>query len=96
MVLIMGFTMFWQQQTTPSPTMDPVQRKVFMMMPVIFTVMFLVFPMPAGLVLYWLVSNIISIIQQAYLRNDSGASPATATAVASVIIFAVGFVLTLI
>jgi YidC/Oxa1 family membrane protein insertase len=59
--LIMGATMFLQQWLAPAMG-DPTQRKMMMLMPVIFTVMFLTFP--AGLVLYWLCNNIISIAQQ--------------------------------
>ena len=95
MVLIMGASMFIQQWTTPT-TMDPAQKKIFMLMPVIFTVSFIIFPFPAGLVLYWLVNNLISIIQQVYLRSEIKASPLKATALASLGIFAFGFVLTLI
>ncbi|HYN10821.1 MAG TPA: membrane protein insertase YidC [Vicinamibacterales bacterium] len=63
--IIMGGTMFWQQKMMPT-TADPVQAKLFMFMPVLFTVMFLW--APSGLVLYWLVSNIMAIGQQ-YLTN---------------------------
>ncbi|MBI3778569.1 MAG: membrane protein insertase YidC [Gammaproteobacteria bacterium] len=59
--IIMGVSMFAQQKLNPQPV-DPVQQKVFMIMPVIFTGMFLFFP--AGLVLYWTVNNILSIAQQ--------------------------------
>lgn len=59
--IIMGATMFIQQRMTPS-TMDPVQAKVFMFMPIIFTFMFLNFP--SGLVLYWMVNNLLTILQQ--------------------------------
>lgn len=62
--LIMGVTMFIQQKLTPS-TMDPVQAKVFMMMPVIFTFLFLNFP--SGLVVYWLVNNLLTIVQQYFI-----------------------------
>jgi YidC/Oxa1 family membrane protein insertase len=58
--LIMGVTMVWQQKLTP--TTDPQQAKMMMIMPVIFTFMFYSFP--SGLVLYWLVNNILSIAQQ--------------------------------
>ncbi len=64
--LIMGATMFLQQKMSPT-TMDPAQAKIFMLMPVIFTVMFLNFP--AGLVLYWLVNNLLTIAQQAYINR---------------------------
>ena len=58
--LIMGATMFLQQKMTPT-TMDPAQAKMMMFMPVIFTFLFLKFP--AGLVLYWLVNNVITVAQ---------------------------------
>jgi YidC/Oxa1 family membrane protein insertase len=96
MILLMGLSMILQQWTQPSAMIDPMQKRIMMMMPVIFTVMFIVFPMPAGLVLYWLVNNVISIIQQMYLRGNRKANPLVATVVASVIIFSFGFVLTLI
>ncbi len=59
--LIMGVTMFVQQKLNPAP-IDPVQEKVMMTLPVVFTVFFAFFP--AGLVLYWVVNNILSIGQQ--------------------------------
>ncbi len=63
--LIMGASMFVSQMLSPMATSDPVQAKVMKLMPVIFTVFFLWFP--AGLVLYWLVSNIFNIAQQSYI-----------------------------
>jgi len=63
--IAMGATMFWQQRMMPT-TADPTQRKIFMLMPVMFTVMFLT--VPSGLVVYWLVSNLLTIGQQ-YLTN---------------------------
>ncbi|MFM1847976.1 MAG: hypothetical protein RL417_1450, partial [Pseudomonadota bacterium] len=95
MVLLMGASMFYQQMTTPT-AMDPQQKKIFMMLPVIFTISFIIFPFPAGLVLYWLVNNIISITQQVYLRSELNVSPVKATVLASLAIFSFGFVLTLI
>jgi YidC/Oxa1 family membrane protein insertase len=59
--LIMGATMFLQQRMSP-PMGDPTQAKIMMFMPVIFTFLFLNFP--AGLVVYWLVNNVLSIGQQ--------------------------------
>ncbi|MBI5461960.1 MAG: membrane protein insertase YidC [Gammaproteobacteria bacterium] len=59
--LIMGVTMFIQQKLNPAPV-DPVQAKVMMMLPFIFTVFFAFFP--SGLVLYWVTNNILSITQQ--------------------------------
>ncbi len=70
--VLMGATMFWQQKMTPS-TADPVQQKVFMFMPLIFSVMFLW--APSGLVLYWLMSNIMTIGQQYLTNHISGAPP---------------------
>ena len=54
----LGATMFIQQKMTPAPG-DPTQAKIMLLMPVVFTFMFLNFP--SGLVVYWLVNNIISI-----------------------------------
>ncbi len=62
--VLMGLSMFIQQKLNPQPT-DPMQAKVMQFLPPIFTVMFLFFP--AGLVLYWLVNNILSIAQQWYV-----------------------------
>jgi YidC/Oxa1 family membrane protein insertase len=62
--LLMGATMLWQQRMTP--VADPAQQKVMMLTPVIFLVMFLW--APSGLVLYWLMSNLIGIGQQ-YATN---------------------------
>lgn len=64
--LIMGATMFVQQRMSPT-TMDPVQAKVFMLMPVIFTFLFLNFP--SGLVLYWMVNNLLTISQQYFINK---------------------------
>jgi YidC/Oxa1 family membrane protein insertase len=74
--VVMGATMFWQQKMMPATT-DPMQRKIFLAMPIIFTVTFL--GMPSGLVLYWLVSNVLAIGQQ-YLTNHLIAAPARAAA----------------
>lgn len=59
--LLMGATMFIQQKLNPPPT-DPIQEKVLSFLPIIFTFFFAFFP--AGLVLYWLVNNVLSIAQQ--------------------------------
>jgi YidC/Oxa1 family membrane protein insertase len=61
LTLLMGGTMLVQQAMTPA-TGDPTQQKMMMLMPVVFTLMFVNFP--AGLVLYWLVNNVLSIAQQ--------------------------------
>ena len=64
--LVMGATMVIQQKMTPSAA-DPAQAKLFMLMPIMFTFMFLSFP--SGLVLYWLVTNVLSIAHQYYLNK---------------------------
>ena len=64
--IIMGATMFIQQQLNPTPP-DPMQARVMKMMPIIFTFFFLWFP--AGLVLYWVVNNVLSIAQQWYITR---------------------------
>lgn len=66
--VLMGASMFIMQKLQPTPMQDPVQQKIFQYMPVAFTFFFLWFP--AGLVLYWLVSNIISIIQMLVINKS--------------------------
>ena len=61
LTLLMGASMFLQQKMTPTPG-DPMQAKIMMFLPLIFTFMFINFP--SGLVLYWFVNNILSIGQQ--------------------------------
>ena len=63
--ILMGATMFIQQLLNPTPP-DPMQAKIMKMLPIVFTFFFLWFP--AGLVLYWLVNNVLSIAQQ-YVIN---------------------------
>ena len=65
--ILMGVSMFIQQQLNPTPP-DPMQAKVMKMLPIIFTFFFLWFP--AGLVLYWVVNNILSIAQQWYITRQ--------------------------
>ncbi len=64
--LIMGLSMFIQQRLNPPPP-DPMQAKIMQWMPVVFTFFFLFFP--AGLVLYWVVNNTLSIIQQYFITK---------------------------
>jgi len=64
--LIMGATMVIQQKMTPTSA-DPTQAKMFMLMPIMFTFLFLSFP--SGLVLYWLVNNVLSIAHQYYVNK---------------------------
>lgn len=65
--LIMGVTMYIQQKLNPAPP-DPVQAKIMMSLPFIFTVFFAFFP--SGLVLYWVVNNILSIAQQWHITRQ--------------------------
>jgi len=65
--LLMGATMFIQQKLSANPGLDPMQQKIMQWMPVIFTAFFMLFP--AGLVLYWVVNNTLSIAQQAYITR---------------------------
>ncbi len=64
--ILMGATMLIQQKLNPTP-IDPIQAKVMMALPFVFTVFFLFFP--AGLVLYWVVNNTLSIAQQWYITR---------------------------
>jgi YidC/Oxa1 family membrane protein insertase len=75
--IIMGATMFIQQQLNPTPP-DPMQAKVMKLMPIIFTFFFLWFP--AGLVLYWVVNNTLSITQQWYITRSIEAKAKKAAA----------------
>ncbi len=66
LTLLMGASMWLQQKMSPT-SMDPTQAKMMQFLPVIFTFMFINFP--SGLVLYWLVNNILSIVQQYYVNK---------------------------
>ena len=67
--LIMGLTMWLQQKLNPQPT-DPIQAKVFMFLPIMFT--FLLATFPAGLVIYWACNNTLSILQQWVIMRRMG------------------------
>ena len=69
LTLLMGASMFIQQWMTPSAG-DPNQRKMMMLMPIMFTFMFVSFP--AGLTVYWLINNILSIGQQYWINRSVG------------------------
>jgi YidC/Oxa1 family membrane protein insertase len=68
LTLLMGASMFLQQKMTPTPG-DPAQARIMMLLPLIFTFFFINFP--SGLVLYWLVNNLISIGQQYHIMKRS-------------------------
>jgi YidC/Oxa1 family membrane protein insertase len=69
LTLLMGASMFIQQKMTPSPG-DPSQAKMMMLLPIVFTFLFINFP--SGLVLYWLVNNVLSILQQYRINRQAG------------------------
>lgn len=66
--ILYGVSMFFLQKMSPTPVSDPIQRKVFMAMPLVFTFMFCTFP--AGLTLYWFVSNCFTIFQQTIIYRS--------------------------
>ncbi|MDR1039268.1 MAG: membrane protein insertase YidC [Deltaproteobacteria bacterium] len=77
LTLLMGASMIWQQRMTPTMG-DPMQAKMMMLLPLFFTVFLL--NMPSGLVLYWLVNNVLSIFQQKLINRNGGApAPAKGT-----------------
>lgn len=75
--VLMGLSMFLQQKLSPPPP-DPAQAKMMMFLPVIFTVFFATFP--AGLVLYWLTNNCVSVLHQWYAMKAHNKRKATRTA----------------
>jgi len=68
LTLLMGASMFLQQKLSPT-TADPTQAKIMMFLPVVFTFMFLNFA--SGLVLYWFINNLLSILQQVLINRES-------------------------
>ncbi len=71
--VMMGISMFLQQRLNPPPP-DPMQAKMMMLMPIVFTVLFANFP--AGLMLYWFVNNSLSFLQQWHIMHKIGNVPA--------------------
>jgi YidC/Oxa1 family membrane protein insertase len=67
--ILMGITMWVQMRLNPAPA-DPIQASLFNWMPLIFT--FMLASMPAGLVIYWTWSNLLSILQQSYIMKKNG------------------------
>ncbi|WP_288644540.1 YidC/Oxa1 family membrane protein insertase, partial [uncultured Helicobacter sp.] len=63
---LMGLSMYIQQALTPS-TLDPMQARIFKLLPIIFTIFFITFP--AGLVLYWTINNIFAILMQIMINK---------------------------
>jgi YidC/Oxa1 family membrane protein insertase len=73
--LVMGVTMWLQQKLNPQPT-DPMQAKIFLFLPVMFT--FLLAQFPAGLVIYWTWNNVLSMLQQWVIMRRMGIKPGDA------------------
>jgi YidC/Oxa1 family membrane protein insertase len=65
--VLMGLSMFLQQRLNPPPP-DPMQAKIMMLMPIVFTVLFMNFP--AGLMLYWFINNTLSFLQQWFIMRS--------------------------
>jgi YidC/Oxa1 family membrane protein insertase len=70
LTLILGATLIWQHKITPIQVSDPDQERVLKLMPYIFIVMLIIVPLPAGNLVYWLVSNILSIGQQLVMQRS--------------------------
>ncbi len=68
--VLMGVAMFLQQRMTPTPGMDPVQQKMMLIMPVIFT--FMMFNLPSGLTMYIFLSTLLGILQQWAMNREKG------------------------
>jgi len=66
--LLMGISMYVQQKLSHNPALDPMHQKIMNFMPIIFTLFFMLFP--SGLVLYWVVNNLLSIAQQWYITKQ--------------------------
>ena len=65
--ILMGGSMYLQQHLTPTTFSDPTQEKIFKFLPLVFTIFLITFP--SGLILYWTVNNIFSIIQQLIINK---------------------------
>jgi YidC/Oxa1 family membrane protein insertase len=74
--ILMGLSMYAQQRINPQPT-DPMQARIFMFLPLLFT--FILAPFPAGLVIYWTVNNILSVGQQWFIMRRAGVKNPAAT-----------------
>ncbi|WP_033746304.1 membrane protein insertase YidC [Helicobacter pylori] len=65
--LLMGASMYWHQSVTPNTMTDPMQAKIFKLLPLLFTIFLITFP--AGLVLYWTTNSILSVLQQLIINK---------------------------
>ena len=66
--ILMGISMYVQQKLSANPSLDPMHQKIMQFLPIIFTLFFMLFP--AGLVLYWVVNSVLSILQQWYITRQ--------------------------
>lgn len=96
MVILMVAAMIFQQQTTPTPSMDPAQKRIMMLMPFMMGIFFFIWAFPAGLTLYWLTSSIISIGQQKGMHSDLKISALKLTLLVSAVTFGIALTLALI
>jgi YidC/Oxa1 family membrane protein insertase len=94
LVILFVASMLYQQWSTPS-TMDETQKKIMLVMPVVFGFVFFIH-MPAGLTLYWLTSNVISIAQMHQLRKEGKHSAILVTTAVAAATLALAWVLTLV
>jgi YidC/Oxa1 family membrane protein insertase len=67
LVILMTIASYFSMKMTPQPTADPSQRRMMMLMPLIFAFMF--FKLASGMVLYWLTSSVVQILQQVYINR---------------------------
>lgn len=86
LVILFGLTTFWQQKVMTIPGHDPasqaMQKQMLYMMPIMITGMFFIFPVPSGVFIYLVASNVISVAQYAYL-NQSGSKQTAALSLAT-------------
>ncbi len=71
--ILMGISMYVQQKLSANPSLDPMHQKIMQFLPIVFTLFFMLFP--AGLVLYWVVNSILSILQQWYITRQIEGAP---------------------
>jgi len=96
LVVLMVLAMIFQQQTTPTPSMDPAQKKIMMLMPFMMGTFFFIWAFPAGLTLYWLTSSVISIGQQKGLQSDLKISALQLTLLVSAATFIIALIMALV
>ena len=82
MVVLFGLSTWWSQKQTMSANQpqDPVQRQMLVMMPIMITATFVMFPIPAGVLLYIVFSNVLTVIQNLWMRRDMDKPAATPAA----------------